>query len=141
MFLVKLIIPTYHIFWATECTFSLENVNSNSTLWTYGRCIQSYKTVQIFLHCSSMLKFAKVYRNRADERHFGPPLLKKMIHGCMQKNEAKNKQSCHTNVAKYIQPKEAGKVDSTPHKKRKRKKKKKKKKKEKKNQNFHVCNN
>jgi len=57
-----------------------------------------------------MLNFAKVYRNRADERHFSPPLLKKMIHGCMQKNEAKNKQSCHTNVAKYLQPKEAGKL-------------------------------
>jgi len=72
-----------------------------------------------------MLNFVKVYRNRVDERHFGPPLLKKMIHGCMQKNEAKNEQSCHTNVAKYLQPKEAGKVDNTTMEK----------------QNFHVCNN
>jgi len=47
MFSVKLIIPTYRIFWTTECTFSLENVTSNSTLWTYGRYIQSYKTVDL----------------------------------------------------------------------------------------------
>jgi len=71
-----------------------------------------------------MLSFAKVYRNRADERHFCPPLLKKMIHGCMQKHEAKNKQSCHTNVAKYLQLKEAGKMDNIPQGKK---------------QNFHVC--
>jgi len=68
-----------------------------------------------------MLSFAKVYRKRADERHFCPPLLKKIIHGCMQKNKAKNKQSGHTNVAKYPQPKEAVKMDNTTRKKKKKK--------------------
>jgi hypothetical protein len=34
----------------------------------------------------------------------------------MQKNEAKNRQSRHTSVAKYPQPKEAGKVDHIPQK-------------------------
>jgi hypothetical protein len=73
-----------------------------------------------------MSNFAKVYRNRADERHFSPPLLKKMIHGCMQKKCSKEKQSCHANVAKYLQPKETGKVENIPHGEK---------------QNFHVSNN
>jgi hypothetical protein len=74
-------------------------------------------------HMVGAYSHTKLYRNRADERHFGPPLLKKMIHGCMHKNEAKNKQSRHTNVAKRLQPKEARKVDSIPKGKKERKKK------------------
>jgi hypothetical protein len=56
-----------------------------------------------------MLNFAKVYRNRVDERHFDPPLLKKMMPGCMRKDEVKNTQSCHKNDAKYLQPKRSWK--------------------------------